>query len=321
MAFTERAFDSERFLLSTSLLAGMVGTYVAFLAKLYSSPERASYEEVPVITWLEQHHVEATQTYMLALGLSGLVAFLANVDIYYRFVDDPALFSIGSTCFVAGLIAIVMQAYTLTPAGEKFDPDLRDAHQAWVVVFAVGFLTAMLVYTRTSWKRGHIPYSRSFLFATALLGAGLYVSMYHYRHERAGFLAAAAVGQNLLLMSSLLFYASTVRELADPCSRTERPCFRCGDGSAFRFVSLPRKLSSAEEQLRAATAPKGAGPVRFSSAKSSSALGPSGTCAAASGTSREDPPMHRAQGYARAELQTFGGTAENHGASKGERAK
>ena len=138
--------ERERRALSSALLVAMLGTYVAFLATLYGSEARDRYDEVPVITWLEEYHVATSQSYMLGLGILGWAAFLSSADVYYRFVDHPPLFVVASACLVVGLLAIVMQAYTLSPHGETRDPDRVFQHGAWTATFAVCFLAAMSVY-------------------------------------------------------------------------------------------------------------------------------------------------------------------------------
>jgi len=222
--------ERERRALSSVLLVAMLGTYVAFLATIYGSEARDKYDEVPVITYLEQYQVATSKAYMLALGILGWAAFLSSADVYYRFVDNPPLFVVASACLVVGLLAIVMQAYTLSPRGEPRDPDRVFQHQAWTATFAACFLAAMSVYARRSWQTKHLPYTRASLLASSALGGIVYVLSYSIRirigirsfeYRSEGALTAAAVGQNVLIMSSLLFYVSTVRELW-PSRETER---------------------------------------------------------------------------------------------------
>ena len=97
--------ERERRALSSALLVAMLGTYAAFLATIYGSEARDRYDEVPVITWLEEYHVATSQSYMLALGVMGCLAFLSSADVYYRFIDDSRLFVFGSACLVVGLLA------------------------------------------------------------------------------------------------------------------------------------------------------------------------------------------------------------------------
>ena len=92
--------ERERRALSSALLVAMLGTYVAFLATLYGSEARDRYDEVPVITWLEEYHVATSKAYMLGLGILGWAAFLSSADVYYRFVDHPPLFVVASACLV-----------------------------------------------------------------------------------------------------------------------------------------------------------------------------------------------------------------------------
>lgn len=215
--------ERERRALSSALLVAMLGTYVAFLATIYGSEARDRYDEVPVITFLEEDHVATSQSYMLALGILGWAAFLSSADVYYRFVDHPPLFVVASACLVVGLLAIVMQAYTLSPRGEPRDPDRVFQHQAWTATVAACFLVAMSVYARRSWQTRHLPYTRASLLASAVLGAVVYGPSYAIRraYRSEGALTAAAVGQNVVILSSLLFYVSTVRELW-PSRQTER---------------------------------------------------------------------------------------------------
>ena len=147
---------------------------------------------------------------MLTLGILGWTVFLMNVDIYYSFIKHPIHFFIGSTSLIVGLLAIVMQSYTLVSTR-------RLQHLAWTVTFAVCFLTTMTLYTWYSWKKNHLPRTRILLLSTSLLGTLMYVLSYHIGRSTGfrlyGTLTVASVGQNLLIMCSLMFYVSTTREI------------------------------------------------------------------------------------------------------------
>lgn len=201
------AFDNSKRFVSVILLLSGFGVYCAFLVFLYSSVGHMDY--IPLITWLEIENEDYSKASMITIAILFWCAFFLNIDTYYVFMNNPRMFYLCSTCFTIGLGAIVMQANTLGQWNNK-------QHENWTYVFCISFIIAIVIYTARSIKLKHMKYTRCGLLISAVSSLITYVIYFYlYREDRSNYynLTIAALGQNVFLMTSILFYVTSIFEL------------------------------------------------------------------------------------------------------------
>ena len=200
-------FNNLKSFISLICLLSGFGVYCTFLVFLYSNVQHNDY--IPVITWLEIENEDYSKASIATIAIIFWCAFFVNIDTYYVFINNPHMFYLCSMCFTIGIEAIVMQANTLGQWNHQ-------QHEIWTYVFCTTFIIAMTIYTARSIKLNHMKYTRCGLLILAVSSLITYVRYFYlYREDRSNYynLTIAALGQNVFLMTSILFYVTSIFEL------------------------------------------------------------------------------------------------------------